>query len=239
MQPLEGPSERKESAYQECFVSLKGELETLKRELTEALRKLQFNRRYVNLLVAQSELQVMEQDDLDAHTTSFYSCKQTPDQLYETNLATGETSCHRIPSYTLKNCCWSELPGWSLFITGGGEPVTSEAVKIDTRTWTVSEQPPMLTARRAHAAVYYAQYLYVLGGFTGSTYLSECERFSCAESRWEALSPLPTASCSMSGVVMEGSLFALGGDKRLRPDSEVEFGRTDLGASALESTSSR
>jgi hypothetical protein len=55
--------------------------------------------------------------------------------------------------------------------------VTSEVVKIDTRTLTVSELPLMFTARRAHAAVYYAQYLYVLGGYTGSTYLSECERF--------------------------------------------------------------
>jgi hypothetical protein len=71
MQPLEGPSERKESAYQKCLGSLKGELETLKRELTEALRLLKFNGRNVDLLVAQPELQVMEQDDLDAHTTSF------------------------------------------------------------------------------------------------------------------------------------------------------------------------
>jgi hypothetical protein len=69
----------------------------------------------------------------------------------------------------------------------------------------------MLTARRAHAAVYHAQYLYVLGGYTGSSYLSECERFVCAERRWQALPPLPTACHSMSGVVMEGSLYALGG----------------------------
>jgi hypothetical protein len=216
MQPLEGPSERKESAYQECLVSLTGELETLKRELAEPLRFLKFDGRYVDFLVAQSELQMMEQDDLDTHTTSFYSYKQTTDQLYETSLVTGETSCRRIPSYTFKkNCCWSELPGWSLFITGGGESVTREVVKIDTRTLTVSEQPPMFTARRAHAAVYYAQYLYVLGGYTGSTYLSECERFVCAESRWEALPPLPTACCSMSGVVMDGSLYALGGTNAL------------------------
>jgi hypothetical protein len=212
MQPLEGPSERKESAYQERLVSLTGELETLKRELAEPLRFLKFDGRYADFLVAQSELQMMEQDDLDTHTTSFYSYKQTTDQLYETSLVDGEESCHRIPSYTFKkNCCWSELPGWSLFITGGGDPVTSEVVKIDTRTWTVSEQPPMFTARRAHAAVYHAQYLYVLGGYTGSSILSECERFVCAESRWEALPPLPTACCSMSGVVMERSLYALGG----------------------------
>jgi hypothetical protein len=123
MQRLEEQSERRESAYQECLVSL----EILNRELTEALRILQFNGRYVDQLVAQSELQGMEQDDLDAHTTSFYSYEQTTDKLYETSLVTGETSCHRIPSYTFKkNCCWSELPGWSLFITGGGESVTSE-----------------------------------------------------------------------------------------------------------------
>jgi hypothetical protein len=197
MQRLEEQSERRESAYKECLVSLKGELKTLKRELTEALRLLKCTR------------DKAAQDQLP---TFIYSYEQTTDQLYETSLATGATSCHRLPSYTFKQfCCWSELPGWSLLITGGGQPVTREVVKIDTRPWTVSEQPPMLTARKAHATVYYAQYLYVLGGYTGSISLRECERFACAVKRWEALPPLPTACFSMSGVVVEESLYVLGG----------------------------
>jgi hypothetical protein len=86
-----------------------------------------------------------------------------------------------------------------------------EVVRIDTlREFAVFAQPPMLTPRRAHACVYHAQFLYVIGG-AADEYLQECERYVCAENRWEALPPLPRASSRLSGVVLEGSLYALGG----------------------------
>jgi hypothetical protein len=69
----------------------------------------------------------------------------------------------------------------------------------------------MLTPRKVHAAVYHTPHLYILGGWNGRSYLSECERCECAENQWEALPPLPRACCSMSGVVVESSLYALGG----------------------------
>jgi hypothetical protein len=209
---LEEQSERRECANQESLVRLKGELETLKEEFTETLGLVSFNRGQVHPQQALSELQLMKQEDSDTHPTCIYSYNHGTNQLYRTSLVTGETSCSELPSYTFKlGCFWSELPGQSLFITGGGNPATREVVRIDTRTYAVSQQPRMLTPRRAHAAVYHAQYFYVLGGNTGSSYLRKCERFVCAESRWEALPLLPTACISMSGVVVEGSLYALGG----------------------------
>jgi hypothetical protein len=69
----------------------------------------------------------------------------------------------------------------------------------------------MLTPRREHAAAeYHTPHLYILGGWAGRC-LSECERYVCAENRWEALPPLPRACRGMSGVVVENSLYALGG----------------------------
>jgi hypothetical protein len=68
----------------------------------------------------------------------------------------------------------------------------------------------MLTPRVGHAAVYHTPHLYILGGYCRS-YLSECERYVCAESRWEALPPLPRVCLNTSGVVVERSLYALGG----------------------------
>jgi hypothetical protein len=68
----------------------------------------------------------------------------------------------------------------------------------------------MLTPRAEHAAVYHTPHLYILGGENGLA-LSECERYVCAENRWEALPPLPRACCLTSGVVVESSLYALGG----------------------------
>jgi hypothetical protein len=145
-----------------------------------------------------------------------YSYEQGTDQLHRTSLVTGEHSIHCVPSYTFKaSCCWSEVPGGSLLITGGrNEDYTAvrEVVRIDTRReFAVSHCPPMLTPRRVHAAVYHTPHLYILGGLNGNKHLSECERYECAENRWEALPPLPRACSQTSGVVVERSLYALGG----------------------------
>jgi hypothetical protein len=69
----------------------------------------------------------------------------------------------------------------------------------------------MLTPRGYHAAVYHTPQLYIIGGWSGSSALSECERYECAENRCESLPPLPTACSSTSGVVVENSLYVLGG----------------------------
>jgi hypothetical protein len=144
--------------------------------------------------------------------TFIYSYECNTDQLHRTSLVTGEHSSHRVPSYTFKlDCCWSEVPGGSLLITGGGDPVLREVMRIDVGTFEVFPQRDMLTPRREHAAVYHSPHLYVIGGYNGSRCLSECERYVCAENRWEALPPLPRACSSTSGVVVERSLYALGG----------------------------
>jgi hypothetical protein len=145
--------------------------------------------------------------------TFIYGFEEDTDQLYRTNLVTGEHSNHRVPSYTFKcGGCWSEVPGGSLLITGGGGyPEVREVVRIDTRReFAVSHCPPMLSPRAEHAAVYHTPHLYILGGENGNRYLGECERYVCAENRWEALPSLPRACKATSGVVVESSLYALG-----------------------------
>jgi hypothetical protein len=145
--------------------------------------------------------------------TFIYSYNRGTHELHRTSLITGEQSKHRVPSYNFKDgCCWSEVPGGSLLITGGGFPTVGEVVRIDARReFAVSRCPPMLTPRREHAAVYHCVHLYVLGGWSESTRLRKCERYVCAENRWEALPPLSRTCCRMSGVVVESSLYALGG----------------------------
>jgi hypothetical protein len=134
-------------------------------------------------------------------------------KLLRVNLLTGEQSSHTIPAYEFKpDCSWSELPGGSLLITGGHLGVR-EVVRIDThREWAICSQPPMHTYRSHHAAVYHSQYLYVLGGYNHGRYLSECERYSCAQSHWEVLPTLLVAGMGMSAVEVENSLYALGGN---------------------------
>jgi hypothetical protein len=90
-------------------------------------------------------------------------------------------------------------------------PGVRDVVRLDVGTFAVSSQPPMHTARYNHAAVYHSQYVYVLGGYNHPGYLSECERYICAESRWEVLAALPVAGCGMSAVELHNTLYALGG----------------------------
>jgi hypothetical protein len=84
-----------------------------------------------------------------------------------------------------------------------------DVLSIDTRReFAILQRPPMLTARGLHGAVYHAQYLYVLGGYGP---IEECERYVCVEDRWESLPALPVACFEVAGVVVERSLYALGG----------------------------
>jgi hypothetical protein len=165
---------------------------------------------------AQASSSPYQLSELKAHkaTPFIYSYIEQTAQLWRTHLFTGEDSCHSVSSYLFKvGCCWSDLSDGSLLITGGGEPDSAEVVRIDTlREFVVSQQPPMITPRSGHTCVYYAQGLYVLSGVlnrNSDRYLKECERY--VQSRWEALPPLPVAGCSMCGVVVDGSLYALGG----------------------------
>jgi hypothetical protein len=159
--------------------------------------------------------QLKTQDHEDTLPTFIYSYSGNTDQLLRTNLVTGEQSSHRVPSYTFKGfCCWSEGPGASLLITGGGGFPTAvrEVVRIDTRREFADCQcPPMLTRRRAHAAVYHTQHLYVFGGIEDINILSGCGRYLCAENCWQALPPLPRACSHPSGGVVDRSLLCTRG----------------------------
>jgi hypothetical protein len=157
------------------------------------------------------------------HHAFLYSCVEYTNQLRRVNLLTGEKSSHKVHRYQFKqDCRWSELPGGSLLITGGGSPGVRDVVKIYTlREYAASSQPPMHTARSGHAAVYHSQYVYVLG-------YRECERYSCAESQWEVLPALPVASNCMSGVEVENSVYALGGYDRRTLDTVQQLSLDSL-----------
>jgi hypothetical protein len=106
----------------------------------------------------------VSQDTLEAFyqvPTFIYSYELGTDNLHRTSLVTGERSSHQVPSYTFKYCCcWSEVPGGSLLITGGSHPAVREVVRIDTRReFAVSHCAPMLTPRKYHAAVYHTPHL--------------------------------------------------------------------------------
>jgi hypothetical protein len=225
-----------EAATQQTLNGLWRDVGTLQRDLEEALsqckqvqeamlqrfeeqsQKTEANALKLrkDLAVTKHSLQDTREDLYHLHEitlpTFIYSYKELTDQLHRTNLLTGEQSIHQVPSYTFKRyCCWSEVPGGSLLITGGGfRTAVREVVRIDVGTFEVSPQRNMLTPRSNHTAVYHTPHVYILGGYN-DRHLSECERYECANNRWEALPRLPRACCQVSGVVIESNLYALGG----------------------------
>jgi hypothetical protein len=154
--------------------------------------------------------------------TCIYSYESETNKLWWTNLVTGKPSCHQVPSFQFKHgCIWSELPRGNLIITGGGVlgVACGEVERIDTlREYAVTHDLPMLSPRLWHCAVNH-YHLYVVGGYNSGRCLAQCERYVCSERRWEALPPLPIACYGPSGVVHEGSLYALGGYNDGAPDS--------------------
>jgi hypothetical protein len=111
----------------------------------------------------------------------------------------------------------TEVHGGNLIITGGIGRYNNWVTMIDTRReFAVSYCSPMVSKRAGHDAVYHDQHLYVIGGCKGKV-LKKCERYVCAENRWEALPSLSKACVYTSGVVVEKSLYALGGSNKEGP----------------------
>jgi hypothetical protein len=166
----------------------------------------------------QLETQDLQAQHKDTLPIFIYSYQHNTGNLHRTSLVTGKQTSHRVPSFRFRfGCCWSEVPGESLLITGASR--VREVVRIDTRREFAAVQcTPMLTSRTRHAAVYHTPHLYVLGGYDGGTVLRECERYVCAENRWQALPSLPRACSCTSGVVVESSLYAIGGFNTLSLD---------------------
>jgi hypothetical protein len=141
----------------------------------------------------------------------FYFNEYNQSALNRVNLLTGEISRHILSVGFENDCVLSELPDGILILTGGDE--SDSADKINTlRDFECSALPRMHSRRTNHSAVYHSQYLYVLGGYLrGFGRLSECERYDCAQNRWEVLPHFPVAASGLSAVVLENSLYALGG----------------------------
>jgi hypothetical protein len=157
----------------------------------------------------QEELLILE----DVNPVFVYSFAEQSHFVHRIRLSTGEQSTHQLISLAFRHgCCLSEVYGGSLLVTGGGGVLgTTSVERIDVmREFAVYEQAPMLVPRLLHSAVSHAQHLYVLGAY--NTYrLKECERYVCTQNRWESIPPLPKACGLASGVVVKGSLYALGG----------------------------
>jgi hypothetical protein len=141
----------------------------------------------------------------------FFRCRAGTSQLHKTLLDSGKQLYLQVPLFQFEyGCSWCEVPGGALLITGGGQSHALTSIDVQ-RELAVTTKPPMQTARFQHCSVYYADCLYVLGGYSHRKYLRRCERYVCTEKRWEAIPMLPRACECMSAVETAQSLYVFGG----------------------------
>jgi hypothetical protein len=83
----------------------------------------------------------------------------------------------------------------------------------------------MKTARRSHGSVFYGGFLYVIGGYNGSSITAECERYDTLHNHWQPIPPLPHKSCGHAAIVCEDTrrIYTLGGSDGSFLDLIQEF----------------
>jgi hypothetical protein len=71
----------------------------------------------------------------------------------------------------------------------------------------------MKTARWYHGSVFYGGFLYVIGGYNGSSSLAECERYDTLHNHWQPIPPLPHKSNAHAAIVCGYTrrIYTLGG----------------------------
>jgi hypothetical protein len=94
---------------------------------------------------------------------------------------------------------------------GGDSQVLSscEAYMLETESW--EKIPNMLTARRALAAVSMSDGIYVMGGYDGSSYIKELEKYDHRMKKWVSLAPMNTPRCTLTACADGQYIYAIGG----------------------------
>lgn len=54
------------------------------------------------------------------------------------------------------------------------------------------------------------QYIYVVGGYDGSSQLSSVERYDTEHDTWEEVTPMRSARSALSLTVLDNKLYAMG-----------------------------
>lgn len=142
----------------------------------------------------------------------FYSYKHSSNNLYKTNLRTGESYRLKILTEFYYGCAFTELPSKVLIVTGGADWYADNLVgRIDLgREFAFSRMRNMLHKRQEHGALFCAPFIYCIGGFNQSdNKLDQCERFDFIMNSWEAIEPLPQPCIRFSMLEHNRILYVL------------------------------
>mmetsp|Transcript_3086 Transcript_3086/g.6388 ORF Transcript_3086/g.6388 Transcript_3086/m.6388 type:complete len:399 (+) Transcript_3086:57-1253(+) len=146
-----------------------------------------------------------------------FSYEHGTNQLYKTTLETGEVNAVGLATMSFMQSTWSEVPNSRLIFTGGLNAFSrsKEVFCLNyLKEYSQTRLPFMINERQHHASIYYAGFLYVVGGGSYSHYRSQCERLNLAELVWEPFSDIPRPCNELSVAIVEITqcLFAFGGE---------------------------
>jgi len=136
-------------------------------------------------------------------------------EFYRTHLDSGEMITHNFPTKFVSMVGWCEVPGDKIFMTGGKisfYEYSQEAFYVDSNTFSITNKAPMWNKRFCHASAYYKGFVYVIGGQILRENIRECERYSLVCDKWEPLPPLPKATHGVNAVMIDSSVFVIGGN---------------------------
>jgi kelch-like protein 10 len=108
------------------------------------------------------------------------------------------------------------IPHEILFAIGGrGEYSAINCIQLyDTRAnrWVKVEEIVPTFQRAYHGTAVIGFNIYVIGGYDGQDYLSSCYYFNAVEKAWREVSPMHERRCILSVAVLEGLVYAMGGN---------------------------
>lgn len=106
------------------------------------------------------------------------------------------------------------LPSAVLFAIGGwsGENPTNKIETYNVRTdqWvdiTCEQEGPLAY----HGAAYLRGFIYVVGGFDGTSSLSSVKRFDPLKRTWQEVAPMHSQRCYVSVALLDDNIYAMGG----------------------------
>ena len=127
-----------------------------------------------------------------------------------------EWKLHQFPKYPniefnyYSSAC--TLPTGDVLITGGG---ISDAVYLfSTEKMLPLPKRPMSQTRKEHASVFVNNYVYVLGGYDGTSnsFLSSCERYDIENDEWKPIDSMAIAKCAFGACVVNNRyIMVVGG----------------------------
>jgi hypothetical protein len=172
--------------------------------------------------------------DQSEHPERLYFYSNSSPELWWIDISTSKHSLHAIQIGECYSPSLCELPNATVLITGGiidiecGTISMSTVNAFDIETLSFTERAPMHVRRVSHGCVCLEGLVYVIGGRSHYSSISDCEVYDYDCNSWESIANLPEINVYINPVVVEATrtIYVIGGyndQTAIAKDSILEF----------------